>query len=660
MAIDAYDSIARQCPGKGKLVRELKARDGDHMLLLRLQEYMSVLPTARDRQGCAAIDIFHTFGTLAAAPEFFDILEKDDYRLLRQFSRFFAENKQFQKLLEEQWALPAALVHSVLTGKGVSREQIHALETLPPADAAYGALIFFLPRMPPVESLKKRFPRREEAALLVKLFTGMALEVAPVLKEAAYFPFVAENLHTTLDTYAELMKEWGVPQLESILQCNVTALTLALRPPMTWQEIALAFPTKHLGGESFRRFQRQWIRIQHRVYEAVRRYGDAWAGETCKNLASALERQLPFASDAQARDMEDFLVWLVHSSVYEKIVLPTACDAINNAENLFQVMANMPEGSLAALAAWHKEGKLDAVLEGWGRCTNPDTFAAAFPPQLLEAQELHRVAPDYAFWVALGELSLVRQSLRGDFKALLDDMLLDAHRQHVHPGRTVSFFCQIHKVFFGILETRGGANPQVIAKHLVDYGYPESHDPSLFQRYLQSSGEDLDVEGALAERGTAPNILEHGRTWKDKYGMSREDALTVVDFAVDAVTLVVNVVPVAGQFASACLKIAKTAATGAVRYALRKAVTRQAGKLARRATRALIGGKIRENVFTAAGKAGVKDLDKKTPLPKTRQAKDTVEDIVNVLFSGQHLYTELFGKKVQPFERQYADAPLCR
>ena len=508
-----------------------------------------------EAQGCGIIPLYYAFEN---AEVFMDQLEMaENAELARGLSAALKKSPALETVLHDNAKLTLGLgIHLADESEAASQAflpTLASLEKLGERDAPYAALMLLVPGAPPLADLKESLTP-QEASLMLEVLRWSALG-----SDGEYKTFLSDTPRDTLETYRMFIKAWPEPDLLRVLRRTPEAI-IALTPPMRWSELSELVPASRYSPSSFKALKKAYVEVQRNLFLKVERaWGADWAAEAASAFSDALAMNLLDASPKKARAIESFLAWLmIESRVFPDLLKPTACDEVNNLQLLAFLLTNAGADFLGELAQWRQDGRLGDLLDHWAQRSSPVNFKLvklAFPLNENKPEEVSDnkdgKAPvkedgetlnpneDLHFWGALISLA----HLSRDNQELLDYLIYELRGPDDPLWIPMVFMAQVAKKtgFFSIMETRRFQRPKEVALRLLDYGYPNSNDRSLWECFSQQRSEGCaDLAAAVSERGRLPEdeIMKAGRTFKDRTGVDRETAIELAFLAADILATV--------------------------------------------------------------------------------------------------------------------------
>ena len=469
--------------------------------------------------------------------------------------------------------------------KNLDEKNISILEHI--GDDAYTDYIklkLLVPSLPNIDVLKRKI-KKNEAELIIKILNQTSLN-----SDDEYAPSLTEEPYRTIEIYQKFIKVWTINKTSYILKETPNVVS-SLLPPMQWKEISLEIGEDKYNPDLFKKMQDDYIRVQNIIFNfAKNEYGTAWACNVCESLADLLAYNLYGANQKQISSIERFIKWLISSNnnIFKGLVLPTACEETNNFEKFSIFLTENPK-TILALADWHSENNiLDNLLMQWAKNTSFIKFSHVFDTATSngEVKNDQLSNEDIKFLSSLMVIANFRYKLayndRKNFDHVLS-MIRSWHTGNKDYILATAFMAEIEEPFFKVTSGRYFRNFDNVTYHLLNFGYPDSSEDSLFTYFLKN--QPVNYAKAIKERGHLPEekLLKHGYTisdsFKEKIGLSPDDAISIVDSAATAIWITGSLIVVVGTAGTATPAVAAgTVGMQSIKQALKVSAKKAIGK----------------------------------------------------------------------------------
>lgn len=642
------------------------AQDPEYRQIIDYYGYR--LQSAVGSYGCDVLSVYYALGKDKNGNLLALVDENDD--LMKVFIDLLAGKPDLARMLANNPALMQALGQSVVEKdssaehllarlKNLNSEQIQIISSKRPAASALAMLI---PNLS-AKMLSSIFSSSElETLLPIVAMTALVSAAANADEIPVLMPYFTTNPNDALQVYKHLMRIWGQTELQNILLKNEGVIP-ALVPPLSSEQMR-DYDILNWTPTQFHRMQTEYISIMRDVYKkAEREYGPAWAREICLAFADSLAAALLTATPAEQDKIRRFLLGFIgNETLFKKIFLPSGCFQTNNVAlfgNFLNVMSKA--GSLAyntqlltELADWFDSGQLSGMFGIWLRDVDARKFSLALDGVGKDDEDLIYSA----FLGNLCELAMYRAMLAPEQKELLDYLLQTLPGPKENPVLVLTFLNSVKRPLFETLQPGRFLHPREVALHLLEYGYPESSDPGLYQYYLlrNAQGQMPAAGEAILQRGSLPEgeLLKHGQTFADRHGgYSVEDMVDMADTVLTVGLALSGTIATGGAGMPVLLvatgKVAsKQAAKAGVRQAARQMARNVVRDLAKDAARApkfarplLTTGvkKLGGVLVKGAEKAPKTTLVIGNALPKVKKACE----IYDWVQAGRYIYSLLGG-----------------
>lgn len=617
--------------------------------------------------GCGIIPVYYAFSH-EKSNDMLGIVE-DNPQIMNELMETMASNEKVAQILAKNPGLAQALAMSIAEEDGeyknflsrlknLNSQQMQMISQGKPATAALAILV---PNLSPT-FLSKNFTSNE-LDILLALVSMCALTSASADIEGMpqLIPYFTTNPNDASKIYKEVIRAWGQNGIKDLLIKNAGVVP-ALVPPLSSDEMK-DYGILNWTPEQFHSMQLEYISIMRDVYKnAAHDYGPSWAREICMAFTDSLAAGLLVATPTEQANIRKFLLEFIgNGELFRKIFLGSGCFETNNIEALGEVinnagvmgqLVNSHTQPLTALADWFVSGQLSGLLQDWLKTTDATQFSVGMQ-NLLEKDSGSPKYSDALFIHSLINLAMFRKTLAPEQKKIVDYLLDILPGTQQHPAIAVSFINEIQEPLFTVIQPGRYLNPQEVANHLVNYGYPESQNPSLYQYFLQGDPDGYmpAAAEAIAQRGSLPEeqLLKHGQTFADRHsGHTVEELLDKADTVLTITTAIAATVNTAG------------AASPAIGIAMGRVAAKQAAKrMAKGAAKALAKGAAKLPKFIrpfakAGARMGGKVLTKaaqKAPratilAPRVANMAKDIYDIWDGVKTAKKVYFGLGGSSI--------------
>lgn len=555
-----------------------------------LTHYSYRLRNVVTRLGCGVIPVYKAFRSdtsalLAAA-------EEDDV-LMQELVGFLEGREDIVDSLSKSPKLTDALGVHLLESPENRAEYLQQLRGLD-SEAFEGRTdthILVLAALLPgasIRQIRNSFSPQEMAVLRDLAMNCLIISEVEGEEEAVHLnPWFITNPNASLKVLKSVITAWGTPTLSNLLprMASTPDFISSLVPPLNPDDVALTTKTT-FNAAQFKTMQQDYIHIMRDLYlKTSERYSPAWGAEICAAFSELLPPALIGASPAQVRSLSTFLLALPDSLLFSNIFKPGGCFEPPNSSlftslvrdgALFAPVAghNSP---LRALAEWYDEGTAAFLIQKWLKHTDANKFNASVKNFMSEAPRPDKEG-DAAFILNLTGLAMFRETLAdSQEKQILDTLCTKLSEPGVPLADVLAFLNEVAPSLFEVLKNGNYRNPEQVALKMINYGYPESNNPSLFKYFRGINPDSLpppDPKNVILKLGRLEEqqLMEYGQTFADRHhGYSKEDV-------VEGGLIVVDVAQVCA--AAAATVMSAGAATPTLGAAVANVAARQAAKQA--------------------------------------------------------------------------------